>query len=213
MSKSELIITLHGLGNSKWRMSAISWYLRRRGFSVLNLGYPSCSYNSEQLAANIFKNLKLEYEKGKYSKVSIVGFSLGSQLARIIIERNFEIINFSRLIMLAPPNQNSSIARFLSKFLPSEKIWGPVFHDLCQEKFPNPCSKVEIGIIAGATGCRLGVNPFLGVDNDGLVTVEETRLEGAKEHKVIFATHATMPFQPRVIHMVTAFIETGAFSI
>lgn len=211
MHKDQLVLVLHGLGNSRNIMAALSWFLQRQGFSVLNLSYPSCKYSISQLTAIVLTQLDDHLRQHHYSSINIVGFSLGSQIARLLVEEHCGRLHFSRVVMLGPPNQGAAIARYLSKVLPTSKIWGPVFEELCGTDLPNPSSKVEIGIIAGVFGARFGINPFLGEDNDGLVTLSETFLKGAKEHKTVFAPHGSMPLQPNVMKMTANFLKTGSF--
>lgn len=40
---------------------------------------------------------------------------------------------------------------------------------------------IEFGVIAGGTGMKMGINPLLPGDDDGTITVEETKLEGMKD--------------------------------
>lgn len=211
-TKKTLVLVLHGLGNSKSIMSMVSWYLRRKQFVVLNLGYPSLRFSCNELTHQIAEELLKEWRKGLYSSVSIVGFSLGSKIARNLVNYYSNEIIFSRIVMIGPPNQGADIGRYLRTILPTTKIWGPIFDEICNDSHPNPCDKVEIGIIAGGLGIGLGINPFLKGDNDGLVRVEETNLSGAKEHKLVFAIHGTMPLQPRILRLTSNFLEKGRFA-
>jgi hypothetical protein len=58
----------------------------------------------------------------------------------------------------------------------------------------------------------VGFTPILPGDNDGLVLLKETYLEGAAEHKRVFIHHTIMPFSSRMAQLAAHFIEHGSFS-
>lgn len=211
-TRPDLVLVLHGLGNTSLIMAPLSNFLKRANFDVLNVGYPSVRHSSSALQSMVAQALLLRIKQNNPKHVGIVGFSLGGLLGRLLIENLCSQVNFSRLVMLGPPNAGSSIARFLKNYLPTAKIWGPVFEELCAHDFHNPCQNVRTGIIAGGLGKKMGINPFFGEDNDGLVTVKETHLDGAHEHKVLLAIHGTMPLQPRVMKLTSRFLDRGSFA-
>ena len=72
-----------------------------------------------------------------------------------------------------------------------------------------PVPAAEIGILAGGTG-GFGFNPWLGEDNDGLVRVTETRLDGAEtDFRLVHSFHAVMPKNRDVVLATAAFLMTG----
>jgi hypothetical protein len=67
----------------------------------------------------------------------------------------------------------------------------------------------EIAVIAGDNGKR-GYNPFMVGDNDGLVTVAETRQPGMETDFVLVrSTHAMLPLDGDVVTAKIRFLDTG----
>jgi hypothetical protein len=72
--------------------------------------------------------------------------------------------------------------------------------------------RVEVGAIAGTR--RVGLGRFvvkLPEPNDGVVTVEETRLPGLADHLTLATSHSTMILAPAVANHVISFLRTGRF--
>jgi hypothetical protein len=71
----------------------------------------------------------------------------------------------------------------------------------------------EIAVIAGGNGSA-GFNPFLNGDNDGLVTVDETRLPGAEtDFLILRSMHARLPLQREAVAATVRFLDTGCLGI
>jgi hypothetical protein len=71
----------------------------------------------------------------------------------------------------------------------------------------------DVGVIAGSLGFGMGrVFGNLGAAHDGTVTVEETRLPGAKDHIVVAASHTGMLLSAEVANQTRHFLEHGIFS-
>ncbi|MFZ1390869.1 MAG: alpha/beta hydrolase, partial [Dokdonella sp.] len=69
-----------------------------------------------------------------------------------------------------------------------------------------------VGVIAGST--PIGLGSVLGVlqsPHDGTVSVEETRLAGIDEHRVVPLTHTGLAFSAEVAAMAAGFLRTGRF--
>ena len=69
----------------------------------------------------------------------------------------------------------------------------------------------RVGIIAGGTPDGQGFNPLLSANNDSIVTIEETRLAGAKDVLVVSALHTFIASDPEAIAATLTFLETGNF--
>ena len=70
----------------------------------------------------------------------------------------------------------------------------------------------EVGVIAGSRSAGLG-RWFAGFEqaNDGTVTVQETRLPGAKDHLVLAVSHTGMVVSRDVAEQTAAFLRRGEF--
>jgi hypothetical protein len=70
---------------------------------------------------------------------------------------------------------------------------------------------VEFGIIAGGKGDGIGYNPLLEGDDDLVVTVEETRIPGARDFLVVPALHTFMMDDETIQKSTLKFLEHGHF--
>jgi len=124
-------------------------------------------------------------------------------------------VRVHRVVMLGPPNQGSRLARMASG------IWGVADHvegatrDLVLDwKRVSPGLAVppcDFGIVAGGRGDEIGYSRLLAGDDDAVVCVEETRLEGARDFLLVPVHHAAMMKHPAVQRATVSFLETGRF--
>ena len=99
--------------------------------------------------------------------------------------------------MLAPPNQGASLARSLDTAV-LRAVMGPSFVQLVEGIATNlPVPDVPISIFAGRVG---------NTQTDGLVTIEETKLEGMAEHHVVPSIHTFVMNHPAVIARAVSFL-------
>ena len=69
----------------------------------------------------------------------------------------------------------------------------------------------EFGIISGGYNNALGLNPLVPGDDDGRISVDETRLSGAADFLVLGAVHEFIIFDPRVFDSTLRFLTSGYF--
>jgi hypothetical protein len=120
-----------------------------------------------------------------------------------------------RMVMLGPPNQGSDLARMAAG------IWGlaaraeGAARDLVvdwQAVAPRlAVPACEFGIVAGGRGDDDGYSPLLAGDDDAVVRVAETRLDGADGFLVVPVHHAAMMRHEGVQRATAAFLATGRF--
>jgi hypothetical protein len=67
------------------------------------------------------------------------------------------------------------------------------------------------GIVAGGKGDGAGYSMLLEGDDDAVVRVDETRLEGADDFLLVPVHHAAMMKHPTVQQAVGSFLTTGRF--
>jgi len=71
-----------------------------------------------------------------------------------------------------------------------------------------PC---PFGIVAGGKGDDRGYSSFLAGDDDAVVRVEETRLQGAHDFLLLPVHHAAMMKHQGVQQATATFLKTGQF--
>lgn len=204
---SHIIILLHGLGRHKNTMSKTTNYLKNKGYAAYNLNYPSTFQSVEDHADDI-EHL-LNHLDGVTS-VSFIGHSLGGLVARDLLARKDgwrKKITAHHLIMLGTPNNGARIADMMSGLKLFHTIAGPSGQDVRPYRVQDlPAPDIPTLVIAGGRGNSTGFNPLLGEDNDGVVTVNEAKLEGMNEFMMLDVIHTTIMDHPKSLEAITDFM-------
>lgn len=196
-----------------WQMRKLARTLRKSGFEVLNLTYPSRRHSLDQLSDFLHKELT-KHHAANYGKMHFVGFSMGGLLTRAYLHK-YQPKNLGRVVMLATPNKGSEIADRVQDWRLYKYFTGPAGGQLTTNQqaldfrdYQLPC---EFGVLAGNLCLELIFSRWLPKPNDGKVAVENTKLEGMKEHKVIRSSHELFPTNRRVIRHTLNFLKEGTF--
>ena len=184
--RSNAVVLVHGLGRSAHSFDKMAQALRDDGYEVVAFNYASTRGSIAQHAAAL--NHVLDGLRGS-TRVSFVTHSLGAIVVRQALNSPApwrDHMEMGRTVMLAPPNQGSQVARSLSGNVLADAVFGPALTELAATdlgmRLPVP---TPFAIVAGTDSFL----PFLSDENDGLVNVIETRLNGATEHVSVDATH------------------------
>jgi len=212
--KSECVVLLHGLARTSLSMQIINQALLKRGYSVVNINYPSRQLPIAELATFAIEQGILKCRKKQCKKIHFVTHSLGGILVRHYTQSK-TIPNMHRVVMLGPPNQGSEIVDRLKKLPGYSQVQGPAGLELgtADEDTPKQLGPVnfELGIIAG----KRSINPFLSSlipgQDDGKVSVESTKTQGMKDFITLPITHTFMMWNPESIHQTLHFLEHGSF--
>jgi pimeloyl-ACP methyl ester carboxylesterase len=212
MDDEHMVILLHGLGRTRESLSRLKWALRHAGFMTASITYPSTRRSLVEHADQLTSVLdRLE----GVSSVSFVTHSLGGLVVRSALARDArwkQRIRVGRLVMLGPPNTGSALAEGLEDFLPAQLVLGPTTGEMVEEEMKTlPAPDCSFGIIAGGGPGEGGWNPLIEGDDDGIVSVEETRLEGADDFLLVRGLHTFFMNDPDVIQATVRFLETGHF--
>jgi len=207
------VILLHGVMRSPASMAKIENALREKGFSTLNFAYSSRREPIKTVTKRLHRELAKIAERDVES-VSFVTHSFGTIVARHYLAHH-SVKKIGRFVMIAPPNKGSEWARILGRLslyhwamgVAGQKVQD-VEKSIPKIMAPPPC---EFGVIAGGTGTRIGINPMLRGDDDGTVTVDETKLEGMKDFVQVRGQHSLLLGQKKVIDNVIFFLEEGKF--
>ena len=203
----ELVVVLHGLGRSRRSMVAMTASLEGAGFVPVVLDYPSTRRGIGAHVEQVIEVLShIEGPRG----VSFVTHSLGGIVARGVLGHPGFPSHLAprRLVMCAPPNRGASLARTLDGRLSPifAAIMGPSGRELATG-IAVPVPSIPFLVVAGKRGASL--NPLIGSPDDGVVAVEETKLEGMAEHLVVEAIHTFVMQHPDARAAAVRFLSEG----
>jgi hypothetical protein len=209
--RDEVVLLLHGIGKSSLDMAPMTAALRHEGYCAINWKYPSRSHCMDDLAGLLAEKVAELGER----RLHFVTHSMGGIIVRKYLTKHAPA-NVGRFVMIGTPNQGAYLADKLSQLKIFDKMFGPAGRELCQGE-RGACANAgvpvcEFGIIAGGLGWKWGWNPLVPGDNDGTVSVECTRLEGARDFVVVPHAHPVIQMMPRTIRFTLRFLESGTFS-
>jgi pimeloyl-ACP methyl ester carboxylesterase len=208
------VVLLHGLGRTAHSLSGMARYLRRAGYEVVNIGYPSRKHRVEVLVTQLAPRLEEVLAGSGTSDVAFVTHSLGGILLRAFVaERGLEGIG--RVVMLSPPNQGSGVTDQYRDVGLYRVYTGPAGQQLGSESnsVPNQLGPVEfeLGVITGNRSLNPLLSSAIPGPDDGKVAVDKARVEGMKDFLVVPHTHTFIMSSRAVQEQVVHFLRTGAF--
>jgi hypothetical protein len=181
---------------------------------VINLDCPSQKYTIEYIAKNYLEPVVNDLKKKKVSKMNFVTHSMGGIVLKVYLANN-RLKKLGRIVMIAPPNKGSVLPDIMID-LKIFKIWnGPAGSELGtkENSFPNILGKCsgEIGIIAGNSSLNPIFSYLIPGDNDGKVSVEQTKLAEMRDFVIVEANHTFIISDKEVINQVLTFLSKGCF--
>ncbi|MBR7159316.1 MAG: hypothetical protein IKD08_06570 [Alphaproteobacteria bacterium] len=215
---SEITLILPGLFRTRLAFSKMQKHLKGEGFNPVVLSYSSTRNSVKQNAKAITKILNNLPEN--IQKVNFVTYSLGGLVLREVIAANDEWhnrISIGRIVQIAPPNQGSRFASSLAKYFFWRLIIGKGLTDMSvgkAKKVPPFPSGTDFSVIAGFKGTEKGYN-FLAKgksDNDGIISINETKLAGASDFTAFRIPHFFLLSSPEVLESTERYLTKGHFS-
>lgn len=216
-SVGHLVLLVHGLGRSGGSFEKLEDELCAAGYATAAVSYPS---TRAPIAEHVERlEMLLDGLEG-VERVSFVTHSLGGLVTRGVLAREGawkKRIRAEKVVMLAPPNRGAVMARFVRRVYPLRLLLGPSLEDIARLEEANlPAPSIPFGIIAagrgtGAKGTAGGWNPLIPGDDDGLVGVDEARLDGAADFLYVRGLHTFLMNDHEVMRAVLRFLETGRF--
>jgi len=147
-------------------------------------------------------------KKVKTKNYHLIGHSLGNVIIRDAFQKEYPD-GLRKVVMLAPPNQPALLAKRLKKNLLYRCFTGDSGQKLSEEEFYNglPVPTVPFGVIAGNKGQRLTFSE----PNDGLVSIESTKLDGMADWILLHHGHTFIMNCKDTFDHCRHFIESGLF--
>lgn len=203
---SDIVVLLHGLGRTRRSLAGLGAALEEAGHRTVRLDYPSTRRPIEEHVQQVLEVLS---DLPGAKRVGFVTHSLGGIVARgaLCDPRWPETLTPSRVVMLAPPNAGAALARVIDGAVPSlfGAVMGPSGKAI-GAGVPYPAPRVPFLVVAGSQRGGKGLNPMLDGDDDGVVKVEETKLEGMAGHRVVSALHTVIMDHPDARAAALAFM-------
>lgn len=211
----DCVVLLHGLARSSSSMEPMEQALTDAGFSVVNLDYPSREYPIEELALLAIEDgLFLCGENDRPQQVHFVTHSLGGILVRYYFEHHDSDV-VGRVVMLGPPNQGSRAADKMGDWPGFDWLNGPAGAQLGKGPESIPLGlgtpDFEFAVVAGSRTVDPITSAVLEDPDDGKVSVEDTKLDGMRDFRVVGVSHAYIMRDDEVIELVIRFLRSGSF--
>ena len=210
----EFVILLHGLARTERSMRPLEKHLAKSGFIVINTGYPSTTETVEAIADKHLGGMVDRCRQKNPSKIHIVTHSLGGIVTRQYLQ-NHTLPAGSRIVMIAPPNKGSELADKLRSFRIYQWLNGPAGQVLGTgpESLPNTLKPVkgEFGVIAGNATLNPLFSWLIPGDDDGKVSIRNTKLTEISDFIVFFSSHPFIMRNAAVMEQVVYFLRNGKF--
>jgi hypothetical protein len=219
-----VVVTLHGLGRSRDHMAQLDQFLEAQGLTCIDVGYASTRRSLDEHAASLARVMS---NLTGPDEIYFVCHSLGNLVVRRYLAEATAAEprwqpdpRIKRMVMLGPPNNGAQLAEVIAELLNDNRVAayvaGPSAMQLArqwaeaQKLLATPA--FPFGIIAGGCGDGRGLNPLVHGDDDLIVAVEETKLPGASDFRVVPCRHGLMMDDPAVHKFVLSFLLHGYFT-
>jgi pimeloyl-ACP methyl ester carboxylesterase len=208
----EVVVLVHGLWMNGLEFGVLGHRLRsEHGFDVRTFSYPTLHGDLGGVCSAL---AEFAERSSAGRRVHLLGHSLGGMLVhRTLSECGAERVS-GNAVLLGSPLNGSRAARGASRFAVLRPLLGPlVLEELAEPRGRAWSGRNALGAIAGTL--RMGTGQFFAhfdEENDGTVSVSETRIPGLADHLVVPHSHVGMLFAADVAREVAHFLSHGRFS-
>jgi pimeloyl-ACP methyl ester carboxylesterase len=195
--KSDAVVLIHGLWMTGTEMRVLGGRLEEAGFRVHYFRYRSWRGGLAQAVGA----LREFVEATEGERVHLVGHSLGG----VVIAKMLDEAPLSRpgrVAMLGVPMAGSAAARIVSRRRAGRWLVGGVIREGIVEHAPMWPGGRELLVVAGDIPLGSGLLLGLPKPHDGIIRVEETRVEGART-VTVRASHVGLLLSRKVAALVS----------
>jgi pimeloyl-ACP methyl ester carboxylesterase len=179
----------------------------RAGFETRRFHYSSLLHGVDHNA----RRLGTYLQGIQAERLHLVAHSLGGLVTLRMFQQGVQLPP-GRVVFLGSPIRGSRAAEYLTQKGLGWSIGKSGPGGLAEKYEPRWTEARELGVVAGTH--EFAINPMnfgLVSPHDGMVSVSETHIEGAKESVTIHANHTGMLFTRELAGQVTLFLKTGVF--
>lgn len=201
-------VLVHGL----WLHGLSMLYLERR---IAASGYRPRAYSYPSVRKSLAENAErlARFCAGvPRGTLNFVAHSMGG-LVTLKAASMLPPERVGRIVLIGTPFADCHAGRCLKRLPAGGALLGRCMDEWLQSARETPLGACEVGVIAGTHRIGLGrfVAPDLPRPNDGVVSVEETRVPGMRDHIILPVSHTFMLVSRDVAHQACRFLKLGAF--
>ena len=187
------VLLIHGLARTPLSLLGLARDVRQAGHQTELVAYSGTLESYRGIVARVRRRLETAAHRGE--PYAVIGHSLGGLIVRAALDQWPANCPLPRhLVMLGTPNRVPRLARRFHRWWPYRLVNGQCGQLLAEPTFfarlPRPT--VPTTVIAGTKSWPRALSVFGEVPNDGLVAVEETRLDVAAALIELPASHTFM---------------------
>lgn len=207
--KGKCIVLIHGIMRDSKGFSRFQKEFQNQGYTVVPFEYPSTRIKIEKSAK--FLQYMLQSLEG-IDEVNFIVHSMGGLLVRAW-SANHTDPRIKRMVMLGTPNTGADLANLFRRGPIFRLFLGPAGQQLVSDpestisNLPKP--PMEFAVIAGGRSDKKGYNILIPGDDDGIVSVESTRLPGAADFDIVPCIHTFLVSHPGIYERCLRFLKTG----
>lgn len=184
-----LVLMLHGL-LATWRfLQPFAKAFEDKGVACALINYPSTRADLETHGRRV---AKLVSRLDGVERIDAVTHSMGGLVLSNAVRQSAWPSQppLQKTVMIAPPLRGAAMARLFAQVKVLHPIVGPPLTFLqAPENAPDLPPEIDLMVIAGARGKSSGFNPLLEGDDDGTVSVRETRPRRRHRFETVRAQH------------------------
>lgn len=206
---SAAVVLVHGLWMRGPDMLLLRYRLRRCDFVTYQFSYPTTRCTVEEAA----QLLQRFIAKLPETTLHFVAHSLGGLVVQRLFTRH-PAQRPGRVVTLGTPYQGCIAARRLADFRAGRFLLGNSFQHGLADQSRHWTAPQALGVIAG--DLSIGGGRLLGgltSANDGTVAVDEARIPGASDQRIVHVSHMGLLLSPQVARLTCGFLRSGTFAV
>lgn len=215
MPQADTVLLLHGFAGHPIQMSLLARRLRRAGYHVANIGYPSWRWPADRIVDHLHRQV-IAASAHAAPRLHCVGHSMGGLLLRAYLARH-RPANLGRVVMLGTPHGGSELADLAYRLRLARPILngaGPLLRT-----GRAPAMQELLGLVDYPLGIIAGDRPMIGAlphavfptPNDGKVSVAATHCPGESDHLTLPLGHTALVHARPAADQLIYFLRHGRF--